>query len=83
MVMYVTLFPCSMCASAILQSRIEKLVIGAPSLDHNNKEVVHKIFEGNNTSPKVEVVEGILKDKCIKILSKFFKEQRNKIKKDS
>ena len=75
-VMYVTLFPCPMCASAIVQSRIKKIVIGAPTTDEKNKKIVDLIFEGNNTSPKIEVVENILEEECKDILSEFFKEKR-------
>ena len=42
---YITLFPCSMCASAIVQSRIKRVVIGAPCKDIKNKEIVNLIFE--------------------------------------
>lgn len=75
-VMYVTLFPCSMCASAIVQSRIKKIVVGAPTKDKKIKEIVDLIFEGNNTSPKIEVVENILEDECKNILSEFFEKRR-------
>ena len=75
-VMYVTLFPCPMCASAIVQSRIKRLVIGSPTLDLNTKEIVYKIMNGNNTNPKVIINEGVLDSKCKNLLSKFFKEQR-------
>ncbi len=75
-VMYITLFPCPMCASAILQSRIKKIVIGTPTTDKINKEIVDLIFKGNATSPKIEVIEGILENECKSILSNFFKEKR-------
>ena len=75
-IMYVTLFPCPMCASAIVQSRIDKLVVGTPTLDFNTKEIVYKILEGNNTSPNVILKEGVLESKCKDLLSEFFKEQR-------
>ena len=75
-VMYVTLFPCSMCASAIVQSRISKLVIGTKTLDQKNEKIINKIFEGNNTCPKIIVKTGVLESKCKDILSKFFCEQR-------
>ena len=74
--MYITLFPCPMCASAIVQSRIKKVVIGAPTIDDKNAEIVRKILEGNNTSPKVEMVEEILEKDCKNLLSNFFKERR-------
>ena len=74
--MYVTLFPCPMCASAIVQSRIKRLVIGAPTKNLDTKEIVLKILEGNNTSPKVTLTEYILEEECKKLLSSFFREQR-------
>ena len=77
-VMYVTLFPCPMCASAIVQSRISKLVIGAPTLDFKNETVVNKIFQGNNTSPMIIIESGIIEDKCKQLLSDFFKNKREK-----
>ena len=75
-VIYVTLYPCSMCASAIVSSRINKIVIGAPTKDLKVKQIGDLIFEGNNLSPKIEVIEDVLKDECINLLSKFFKNKR-------
>ena len=74
--MYVTLFPCSMCASAILNSRIKRIVIGAPTTDQKVNEIGKLIFEGNNINPKILVIENVLKEECVNILSKFFKEKR-------
>ena len=76
-VMYVTLFHCPMCASAIIQSRIKKIVIGAPTKDRKIKQIVDVIFDGNNTSPKIEVIEDVLDKPCINILSEFFQNKRN------
>ena len=76
-IMYVTLFPCSMCISAIVQSRIERLVVGAPTKDLNSREIALKILEGNNTSPKLTLTENILEKECKTLLSDFFKKQRN------
>ena len=75
-IMYVTLFPCPMCASAIVQSRINRLVVGAPTLDLESKKIVYKILNGNNTSPKVKLNEGVLDNDCKNLLSEFFKKQR-------
>ena len=79
-VMYVTLFPCSMCASAIVQSRIKKIYIGAPTKDLKTKEIVKKIFEGNNVSPKIEVYENVLENECKSLLTNFFNERRKNVK---
>ena len=75
-VMYVTLYPCSMCASAIIQSRIKRLVIGAPCKDLKNKKIVDLIFEKESEKPLIEIKENILEEECSNILQEFFKKQR-------
>lgn len=74
--MYVTLFPCSMCASAIIQSRISRIVIGAPSKDLKNKQIVDLIFQSETNKPLIEIKENVLEKECSKILQDFFKKQR-------
>ena len=75
-VMYVTLYPCSMCASAIIQSRIKRLVVGAPCKDLKNKKIVDLIFEKESDKPLIEIEENILVEECSNILQEFFKKQR-------
>ena len=74
--MYVTLEPCSMCAGAIIQSRIKKIYIG--TLDEKTGAVgsVLNLFEDYTFNHKVEVETGILKTDCENILKEFFKELR-------
>ena len=79
-VLYVTLFPCSMCASAILQSRISRIVIGAPTSDMKNKKIVDLLFEVESDKPMISITENILSDECSNLLKEFFKEQRKNIK---
>lgn len=72
--MYVTLEPCPMCASAILQSRIDKLYFGAYDLLNGafgSKSDMRKIMGIN-----IEVLGGILEDKCSDLLKNYFKELR-------
>lgn len=68
---YVTMFPCPMCASAINQSRISKLVYGTIP-NYAEKEIVYHILNDKNYGASVEIVENILKDNCVKLLKKFF-----------
>ena len=75
-VLYVTLLPCPMCASAISQSRIKKVVFGTSTLDLKTKKIVLDIFNANNLSPKVEITEGVLSDDCKNLLKEFFKDKR-------
>ena len=74
---YITLEPCAMCAGAIINSRIEKVYIGA--LDHRFGAVGSTInlFDGRfNHCPKVE--SGILLDECSDIIKDFFRRLRDK-----
>lgn len=73
---YITLFPCSMCASAIIQSRISRVVIGAPCNDIKNKEVVDLIFETKTKNKLIKIKENVLEKECSDILKEFFKYQR-------
>ena len=79
--MYVTLEPCSMCAGAIINSRIKKIYIGALDEKTGAAGSVLNLFEDYKFNHKVEVEKGILKEECENILKRFFKELR-KIKKD-
>ena len=76
--MYVTLFPCPMCASAIIQSRISKLVIGTSTMDLKNKEIVNLIFLDSIKSKKIILEENVLENECSDILKSFFQMQRQK-----
>lgn len=78
--MYVTLEPCSMCAGAIINSRIKKLYIGALDGKTGAAGSVLNLFTDYPFNHKVEVKTGILETECQKILKDFFKELR-KLKK--
>lgn len=78
--MYVTLEPCSMCAGAIINSRIKKIYIGALDEKTGAAGSVLNLFDDYTFNHKVEVEKGLLKENCENILKEFFKELR-KIKK--
>ena len=74
--MYITLEPCSMCAGAIINSRIKKIYIGAMDEKTGAAGSVLNLFEDYKFNHKVKVEKEVEKDKCEKILKKFFKELR-------
>ena len=78
--MYITLEPCSMCAGAIINSRIKKIYIGALDEKTGACGSVLNLLEDYTFNHKVEVEKGIMKEECESILKRFFKELR-KIKK--
>ena len=73
---YVTLEPCPMCAGAIINSRIERVVFGA----YDNKAGAFGTMINLTDYPlfKPEIEGGVLKDECASLLSDFFKKKRNK-----
>ncbi len=80
--MYVTLEPCSMCAGALIQSRIRKVYIGAMDKKTGACGSVLNLLEDYKFNHKVEVETGILGQECEAILKQFFKELRTKKQKD-
>lgn len=73
----VTLEPCAMCAGAIAQSRISKIVFGA--WDEKAGAVGSKwdLLRDPRQIHKPEVISGVLKDECAALLSEFFQPKRN------
>jgi tRNA(adenine34) deaminase len=76
--LYVTLEPCPMCAGAIVQARIPKLLFGAKNPKAGSAGSIMNILQEPKFNHQVEVIEGILQDECSDILKKFFKESRRK-----
>ena len=79
--MYVTLEPCSMCAGAIINSRIKKIYIGTSDEKTGAVGSVFNLFEDYTFNHKVEVEKGIMKEECENLLKSFFKMLR-KLKKE-
>ncbi|MEE0752682.1 tRNA adenosine(34) deaminase TadA [Frisingicoccus sp.] len=78
--MYVTLEPCPMCAGAIVQARIPKVVIGSMNPKAGCAGSVLNVLQTDGFNHQVEVETGVLGAECSEMLSSFFRELR-KIKK--
>ena len=81
--MYVTLEPCQMCAGAIVQSRMKKVVIGAMNPKGGCAGSVINILQMKQFNHQAEMENGILEKECADMLSTFFKELREKKKLNS
>ncbi|WP_093042001.1 tRNA adenosine(34) deaminase TadA [Thalassobacillus cyri] len=82
--LYVTLEPCPMCAGAILQARIPRVVFGAPDPKAGCTGTLMNLLQDERFNHQAEVVHGIEEESCGQMLSDFFKqlrEQKKKVKK--
>ena len=81
--MYVTLEPCQMCAGAIVQSRMERVVIGAMNKKAGCAGSILNLLQVEEFNHQVEIITGILEEECSAILQDFFKNLRirNKMEK--
>ena len=78
--MYVTLEPCPMCAGAIVQARIPKVVIGSMNPKAGCAGSVLNVLQTEGLNHQVDIESGVLGEECSCMLSDFFKELR-KLKK--
>lgn len=74
--MYVTLEPCPMCAGAIVQARIPRVVIGSMNPKAGCAGSVVNLLQMEGFNHKVEVQTGVLGEECSEMMSGFFRELR-------
>lgn len=79
--MYVTLEPCQMCAGAIVQSRLKKVVIATMNPKAGCAGSILNLLQIEAFNHQVEIEKGVLEEECSQMLSTFFKELREKKKK--
>lgn len=80
--MYVTVEPCPMCAGAIVQARIPRVVYGAKNPKAGCAGSVLDVLNEPKLNHQVDVTEGVLKEECAAIMKEFFKRFRKKEKKE-
>lgn len=78
--MYVTLEPCQMCAGAIIQSRIKKVVIGCMNPKAGCAGSVMDLLQVPEFNHQAEKLIGVCEEECSHMLSEFFRELRKKKK---
>lgn len=77
---YVTLEPCQMCAGAIVQARISRLVIGSRNPKAGCAGSVLNLLQVPAFNHQVEITEGVLEEECSLMLTNFFRDLREKKK---
>lgn len=76
--LYVTLEPCQMCAGAIVQARIDKVVIGSMNPKAGCAGSVLNLLQVSAFNHQTEIEKGVLEEECSAMLSGFFKTLREK-----
>ena len=74
--MVVTLEPCAMCAGAIVQTRMKRLVFGAFDEKAGAVGSIWDVVRDTRALTKIEVISGVLEKECAQVLTKFFKGKR-------
>ncbi len=78
--LYCTLEPCQMCAGAIIQSRIDRVVIGTTSPKSGCGGTLLNILQNPDFNHQAEVLYGVMREECTEILQRFFKDLRRRNK---
>lgn len=76
--MYITLEPCPMCAGAIVQARIPRVVVGAMNPKAGCAGSVINLLQMDGFNHRAELTSGVLVDECRTMLQDFFKEMRKR-----
>ena len=74
--MAVTLEPCPMCAGALVNSRIDRLVYGAPDAKAGACSSLYEIPTDTRLNHRLEVIGGVMVDECVQVLREFFQARR-------
>ena len=75
-VLYVTIEPCAMCAGAMIQARIGRLIYGADDVKGGAVRSCFAIFDQPGLNHRVEVTAGVLAERAVTVLQKFFEARR-------
>lgn len=76
--MYVTLEPCQMCSGAIVQSRMDKVVVGCMNPKAGCAGSILNLLQVKEFNHQAELVTGVLEEECSRMMKTFFKELREK-----
>ncbi|WP_274362584.1 tRNA adenosine(34) deaminase TadA [Paenibacillus thermotolerans] len=81
--LYVTLEPCPMCAGAIIQSRIRRVVYASPDPKAGCAGTLMNLLQESRFNHQTEVTAGVLQEECSDMLTNFFRRLRQKTKQEN
>ena len=74
--LYTTIEPCAMCAGALVNARIERLVFGAHDIRFGAVESVFQICDTGSLNHQIDITKGVLAEDCRKLMQDFFRARR-------
>jgi tRNA(adenine34) deaminase len=74
--LYTTIEPCVMCAGALVNARIKRLVFGAHDERFGAVETLFRVCDNDSLNHRIEITSGVLADECRALMQKFFRERR-------
>ena len=77
--LYVTIEPCAMCAGAMLQARIARLVYGADEAKGGAVRSCFEVLSHDRTNHRVDVTSGVLAEESVELLQSFFSTRRGRV----
>jgi tRNA(adenine34) deaminase len=75
--LYTTIEPCVMCAGALVNARIDRLVFGAHDERFGAVETKFRLCDSDQLNHRMEIVSGVLADECRELMQNFFRERRS------
>ena len=73
---YSTIEPCAMCAGALIQARVKRLIYGAPDDRAGAVESKFRICDTDFLNHRIEIKSGVLEDECRELMQSFFRQRR-------
>lgn len=77
--LYVTIEPCPMCAGALVQARVSRLVYGAPDVKAGAVHSLYTITEDDRLNHRLEVTGGVLAEESAELMRVFFRSRRTQL----
>jgi tRNA(adenine34) deaminase len=77
---YTTIEPCAMCAGALVNARIKRLVFGAHDTRFGAVESLFRLCDTSSLNHRIEIKSGVLADECKRLMQDFFRQKREGIK---
>ena len=74
--LYTTIEPCVMCAGALVNARIKRLVFGAHDERFGAVETVFRLCDSESLNHRIEITSGVMADECRGLMQQFFRSRR-------